>query len=69
MISVTLLFRTGAVRNVLLSGIPRKGDYIRPKEIDPENESLLVEQILWLEGVNGDREPSVIVSVIPRKSR
>lgn len=67
MISVTLSFRTGATRNVLLSGIPRVGDHIRPKETSPENESLRVEQVLWLEGVNGDHEPSVVISVIPRK--
>jgi hypothetical protein len=67
MIAVTLSFRTGATRMILLSGIPRVGDHIRPKETIPESESLRVEQVLWLEAINGDKEPSVVVSVVPRK--
>lgn len=66
MISVILDFETGAQREVLLSGVPRVGEHIRLRKTSPNERSLVVLHVLWIEGGNGSQEPSVIVSVRPR---
>jgi hypothetical protein len=59
LILVILLYPDGQRREVILSGIPDKGDTIRLRN---DNNVLVVEHRLWMESVNGV-EPALLVSV------
>lgn len=64
MISVVLSYSTGATREVLLAGVPRVGEQIRLDDAEPNEESLLVDHVLWTEGgKNGAPKPKVILVV------
>lgn len=64
MIVVTLSFPNGQRQDVLLAGVPRLGDHVRLTN-GPSGPSLVVEHVLWMEGVGAPHEPSVIVVVRP----
>ena len=59
--SVVLLYPTGARRDVLLAGVPRVGDQIRPSDTPAVAPSWVVEHVLWMEVNAGSPEPSVII--------
>jgi len=63
MLEVTLRWPNGQVREVLLSGVPRKGDHVQVQN-GPNEAPLVVEHILWVEAEPGEL-PSVIVVVRP----
>ena len=63
MITVTLSHPNGQRQEVLLAGVPRKGDHIRlTNGVSP---SLEVLHVLWLQGTISSPEPDVIVVVQP----
>ena len=56
---VILLYPNGQRREVVLSGIPQKGDTILLKRAD---RTLVVEHVLWMEASNG-QQPNALLSV------
>ena len=56
---VILLYSNGQRREVILSGVPQKGDTILLKKAD---KTLEVTHVLWMEASNG-HEPTALVSV------
>lgn len=62
---VVLAYPDGDQREVLLAGVPRQGEHIRPTN-GPGTTTLLVVGVLWTEGRESPPEPLVIVSVRPR---
>lgn len=63
MIPVILHYRTGVQHKVLLAGVPRVGEQIRLRHISPDEEALVVDAVIWVEGGNGSPEPQVIALV------
>jgi hypothetical protein len=63
-IQVVLRYRSGQQREVLLAGVPRVGDRVllRPDNGPADTTSLMVEQVLWVEGAE---LPTVVISVRP----
>jgi len=63
-IVVTLSHPNGQQQDVLLAGVPRKGESIRLRNgvTDP---ALMVEHVLWMEGQDRSGEPSVVLVVRP----
>jgi hypothetical protein len=59
LILVILLYPDGQRREVILAGIPAKGDTIRLKS---DSQTLVVEHRLWMEASNG-AEPMMLISV------
>ena len=62
-ISVELVYPTGARRDVLLADVPRVGESIRPRDANANTPSFVVDHVLWLEGGVDAPEPSVVVVV------
>ncbi len=61
MITVTLAYPNGGTEKVLLAGVPRIGERIR-LDNGPDEPSLIVDAVLWLETKNG-HEPGVVLTV------
>jgi len=64
MIVVTLSHPNGQQQEVILAGVPRKGESIRLTNglTDP---ALMVEHVLWMEGKLRGDEPQVVLIVRP----
>jgi hypothetical protein len=62
-IQVLLLYPNGQRQEILLAGIPRVGERIRLDDSKPTSSSLIVEQVLWVEGTGRTPDPEVILSV------
>ncbi len=67
MITVCLVFPNGRRQEVILSGVPRVGEGIRLENGNQGTSSLMVEYVMWEEGIGG-HEPSVLASVRERKN-
>ena len=68
MITVTLAYPNGNRADELLERIPVKGDYIRTFDSEPEDPSLLVENVLLMgrEGTFQDgKKAAAIIAVRP----
>jgi hypothetical protein len=64
MIQVVLSWPNHVRKEVVLAGVPRIGEHIRLSDAEPDEASLAVEYVLWLEGSNGKgNTPTVIVCV------
>jgi len=61
LITVVLSEKGQRDREILLAGIPRKGETIRLA--NGKDRSLLVEHVLWLETTKGEPAPEVIIVV------
>jgi hypothetical protein len=55
----------GGTREVLLAGVPQRGDYIRVAN-GPGGALLVVERVTWTEGTGDPPEPTIIVAVRAR---
>lgn len=66
MTTVTISFPNGNRQEVLLSGVPRVGESIRLRDRSSDSPSLLVEHVLWQEGLGNPPDPDVIVVVRER---
>jgi hypothetical protein len=64
LIAVILSEKGQRDREILLAGIPRKGETIRLA--NGRDRSLLVEHVLWLETGKGEAMPEVIIVVRPQ---
>jgi hypothetical protein len=62
--TITLSFPNGSRQDVLLAGVPRKGDHIRLNG-NGAAPSLVVEHILWMEDRGRSPEPTVLIVVRP----
>lgn len=60
---VVLIYPNGDRDQVLLADVPRVGESIRRHSAVPNEPTLVVEHVLWMEANGGDRSPSVLVSV------
>jgi len=65
MINVIISHPNGQRQEVLLAGVPRKGEHVRLSRSEVSGPSLVVEHILWVEGYGNSREPSVVIAVRP----
>ncbi len=63
MIVVVLSFPDGQRQEVLLAGIPRVGDHVHLAANGSTRPSLVVEHVLWAEGVARGQEPTVTIGV------
>jgi hypothetical protein len=65
-ILVVLKYPNGQTQEVLLAGVPRKGEQVRTNG-NVDAPSLDVEHVLWMQGRRGSNapDPIVIVSVRP----
>jgi len=63
MIEVTLSYPNGAQKLVLLAGVPRVGECIRLDRENPNEPSLRVEYVAWLEAAGAEQAPSVLLKV------
>jgi hypothetical protein len=63
---VTLSYPTSRTKEVLLAGIPRKGEHIL-LENGPDAPTLVVESVTWVEGTEDPPKPTVIVAVRERQ--
>jgi hypothetical protein len=65
---VTLAYPGGSRREVLLAGVPRKGEHVRvvSGRDQPDAPVLVVESVTWVEGDEKPPEPIVIVAVRQR---
>jgi hypothetical protein len=66
--SVVLAYPNGRQREVLLAGVPRVGEHIRLADSKVDEPSLEVDFVLWSEGEGRNPDPTVVVSVHPRKN-
>jgi hypothetical protein len=65
-INVTISFPNGNRQEVLLAGVPRVGESIRLRGRSADSPSLIVEHILWQEGLGNPPNPDIIVVVRER---
>lgn len=65
MLTVTIAYPNGQREEVLLAGVPRVGESIRLQTTPADEPALVVEAVLWQEGVGG-KEPFIVVAVRPR---
>jgi len=65
MIRVVLAFPNDTRKEVLLAGIPSKGDQIMLAN-GVDSTKLIVQLVLWMEGPTAEHEPSVVLFVRPR---
>lgn len=63
MILVTLTHPNGQREEVLLAGVPRKGESIRLIDGTTSGPALIVEHVLWMQGGRSDPEPTVMIVV------
>jgi hypothetical protein len=63
MITITISHPNGEREEVLLSGIPRKGDSIRTRKADASSPALIVEHVLFEEGGRGKADPVCVAFV------
>ena len=63
MIMVTLSYPNGQRQEVLLAGVPRVGEHVRPHN-GPTGVMYVAKHVLWLEG-DARREPDVVVEIEP----
>jgi hypothetical protein len=61
-INVILLYPDGQRKEVILEGVPQKGDTIRLKG---DMTALVVEHRLWMEGGGNGHAPATLISVRP----
>ena len=66
MIAVIISFPNGNRQEVLLAGVPRVGESIRLRGRSADSPSLIVEHILWQEGLGNPPDPDIIVVVRER---
>jgi len=64
LITVTIVHPNGERQEALLAGVPRVGEHVRLGNGVP-GVTLVVEHVLWIEGVGRAAEPDVIVVVRP----
>jgi hypothetical protein len=61
-INVILLYPDGQRKEVILEGVPQKGDTIR---LVGDRVALIVEHRLWMESGGGGNAPATLISVRP----
>jgi hypothetical protein len=66
-ITVILSFPNQQRQEVLLAGVPHRGELIRLAN-GKQEPSLIVTQVLWMEGTGGDTEPQALCVVEPYSS-